>query len=181
MNLPFNIICIDIETTGSDSKLASIVQLAAVIVDTEFKTIRGLEFNSYVKPLDNFRDPSAMNIHCINEQILKTAPSLKEVLDMFENFCSPNKILASWGNYFDINFLFRQYEKLYRTNPFHHRSIDLKSIAIWERAKEDVAIRGGIKKFLSSIDEDFEGTPHNALDDIKNTIRLLQLLKGRRQ
>jgi DNA polymerase III alpha subunit (gram-positive type) len=180
MKLPFNLVCIDIETTGLNMANADIVQLAAIITDEMFKPIPGLEFNKYIKPLSSYREPNAMKIHEINEHILNSSPTLEEVLIMFENFCAENKILASWGNYFDIPFLYKQYEKINRKIPFSYKSIDLKSIAIWERAKDDIAINGNIKKMLKSLNADFDGVEHNALNDIKNTIKLLNILKGRK-
>jgi DNA polymerase III alpha subunit (gram-positive type) len=179
MHLPYELICIDLETTSADRNKGSIVQLSAVLVNQSFEPIPGAVFNEYIKPLDSFRDSSAMRIHEISESTLKIAPQLEEVLEMFENFCDKTKVLAAWGNYFDVPFLFKQYEKIGRKNPFAKKSIDLKSIAIWERAKEDIGIPGGIKKFLNSLDKDFEGVQHDALDDIKNTIELLRILKSR--
>jgi DNA polymerase III epsilon subunit-like protein len=178
MQLPFKLVCIDLETTGLDMKRASIVQLSAVIVNKQFEPIRGLEFNSYVKPLDSYKEPNAMKIHEIPENIFNNAPTLEEVLIMFENFCLNEKILASWGTYFDIPFLKEQYEKIGRKYPFSHRTIDLKSIATWERAIDGIEIKGGLKHYLKSLDHDFKGVQHDALCDIRNTVELLKIIKG---
>ncbi len=177
MTLPENIICIDIETTGPDKKLGSIVQLSAVVVDKEFNLIHAREFNSLIKPLNSFRDQRAMKTHGHSENELKTAPILEEVLTMFESFCDTDRLLASWGNYFDIDYLEEQYKKIYRKYPFKKRSMDLKSIAIWEMSKRNIPISSGIKRFLQALNRDFDGIEHNAIDDIKNTVELLRILR----
>ena len=177
MKLPENIICIDIETTSIDKEKGSIVQIAAVAVNDEFEPIRAREFDSLVKPLNSFREPSAMKLHGYTENELKLAPTLEEVLIMFESFCDKDKLLASWGNYFDISFLQEQYKKIRRDYPFKQRSTDLKSIAIWEMSKKNIPISGGIKRFLRALNSEFKGVSHNAIDDIKNTIEILRKLK----
>lgn len=179
MQLPFKLVCIDIETTGLDFERASIVQLSAVIVDKQFEPIPGLEFNSYVRPLDSYKEFGAMKTHEIPENIFNNAPTLEEVLIMFENFCLKEKILASWGAYFDIPFLKKQYKKIERKYPFSYKTVDLKSIAIWERAIDGIDVKGGLKGFLRSLKSDFKGVQHDALSDIKNTVELLKIIKGR--
>ena len=180
MKLPHNIICLDLETTDTDNKIGSIIQLSAIAVNTEFEFMHAREFNSYIRPLNNYRNPKAMAVNKISEEILYTAPSLEEVLIMFESFCENDKILGAWGAYFDIPFLREQYKKINRKYPFSYRCFDIKSAAIWELAKQDIGISGGVSKFLNVLNKKFTGTQHNALDDIRNSIRILQtVLKGR--
>ena len=178
MELPSNIICIDIETTDSDSKSGSIIQLSAIAVDKNFEPIKAREFDVFIKPLDLYRNQKAMEVNKISEEILKTATPLIEALEMFESFCDNDNILASWGAYFDVPFLKAQYNKIFRKWPFSYRSFDLKSIAIWESAKRNVPTSSGVSRFLNTINKEFIGTPHNALDDIRNTIEILRYYKN---
>ena len=180
MHFPSNLICIDIETTDSDNKIGSMIQLSAIIVNQEFEPIHAREFDMYIKPLDSYRNSKAMAVNMISEETLKTAATLHEVLDMFDSFCDKDTILASWGAYFDIPFLRKQYEKIYRKYPFSHRCFDLKSVAIWEMAKKDMPMTSGVSKFLKVIDKEFKGIQHNALDDIKNTVEILRYHKNNR-
>lgn len=175
MKLPFKLICIDIECTSPDPKLGSIVQLSAIKVDKDF-TINKKVFNEYIRPLDSYRNSRAMKVHKITEEQLRTAPNIWSVLEEFEKFCdiSKNVILASWGAYFDIPFLEKQYEKIKKPWPFQYRTLDLKSIAIWEMAKRDRPLSRGVNRYLEALDMKFEGIPHDALDDITNTIRILK-------
>lgn len=180
MRLPYSLICIDLETTDLNSEFGSLIELGAIFLSEDLKQLD--TFQSYVKPLTSFRNTNAMNVNRISEDILETAPLLPEVLEQFEQFafCKKTKkdiVLAAWGNYFDIPFLSHQYRKIYREYPFSHKSIDLKSIAIWEFAKRDIPVKGGIYSFLKYLSTDFEGVEHSALDDITNSIRILDRLR----
>ena len=180
MRFPHNIICIDIESTDSDKHKGSVIQIGAVIVnmDFEIETTRR-EFNMYIKPLDSHRNPEAMAVNKITEETLVAAINLNDALNIFEGFCGSDKELASWGAYFDIPFMRAQYTKIDRDWPFGYRCFDLKSAAIWESAKHDKPMTSGVMRFLKSINKEFEGTPHDALSDIKNTVRILEYYKGR--
>ncbi len=180
MIFPHNLICIDLETTDSDKHSGSVIQIGAVIVNKDFEVdkTRG-EFDLYIQPLDSFRNPQAMAVNKIPEEYLINAIHLNDALEMFESFCGEDDRLACWGAYFDIPFLFAQYKKISRKWPFGYRSFDLKSVAIWESAKHDIPMSSGVFKFLKSIDKEFEGTLHDGLSDIKNTVRILEYYKGR--
>ena len=180
MKFPHNLICIDIESTDSDKNSGSVIQIGAVVVNKDFKVekTRG-EFNLYIKPLDSYRNPEAMAVNKIPEECLTNAINLNDALEMFENFCGDDHRLACWGTYFDVPFLFAQYKKIGREWPFGYRCFDLKSAAIWESAKHDKPMTSGVMKFLKSINKEFKGTPHDALSDIKNTIRILEYYSGR--
>jgi len=178
MYLPHNLICVDLETTDSNANVGSIIQLSGIIVDRTFEPVYAREFNEYVCPLDSYRNPKAMEVNKISEEILNTASPLSVVLEMFESFCDQDNVLASWGNYFDISFLRQQYKKIHRNWPFSNRSFDLKSVAIWEMAKRNIPMSSGVNKFLITLGQKFEGQQHDALDDIKNTVRILKHLKN---
>ncbi len=178
MHLPTNLICLDLETTDSDNVTGSIIQISAIVVNQNFEPVHAREFNEYVCPLDSYRNPRAMEVNKISEEILRTASPLSVVLEMFESFTDNDDILAAWGNYFDIPFLKQQYKKIHREWPFSHRSFDLKSVAIWEMAKRNIPMSSGVNKFLITLGQKFEGQQHNALDDIKNTVRILKYLKN---
>jgi DNA polymerase III alpha subunit (gram-positive type) len=174
MKLPYQLTCIDIETTSLDPVLGSIIQLSAITVDTKFETIKADDFDIYVEPLNSYRDKKAMDINKIVEDTLCDAPTLNEALELFENYCGKNTILASWGSYFDIPFLKKQYEKINREYPFSYKTIDLKSIAIWEMSKRDAKATGGVSDFLKTLEMEFVGIEHNSLDDIKNAVEVLR-------
>jgi DNA polymerase III epsilon subunit-like protein len=175
MILPKKLVCLDIETTDADATLGSIIQLSAVLVDKQFNIID--EFNEYVKPLDNHRNLEASKIHQISEETIAEGLSLNTALELFENFCGKNRLVASYPSGFDWPFLRKQYDKIGRAYPFGRQIVCLKSIAIWEMAKRDILIVGGVKKIAEALNKEFIGTPHNAIDDIKNTVYILQNFK----
>jgi len=177
MKFSFNTICLDIETTDVSNEIGSIIQLGAIYLNDEFEEIDS--FSTYIKPLDSHRNQKAMSVNEISEDILAHSPSLTEALELFENFVfqklKNNKIrLAAWGAYFDIPFLRMQYKKIHREWPFGHKSIDLKSIAIWELSKRNIPLFGGVEKALKYLNLEFEGRQHDALADINNSVRVLK-------
>ena len=174
MKLIQNTICVDIETTDSNPEIGSIIQLSGIVVGKDFKPMFAREFDTYIKPLDEYRNIQAMQVNGISEENLINAPSLYEALEMFESFCGYDKLLAAWGSYFDVPFLRKQYDKIRRRWPFGHKSFDLKSIAIWETSKKGIDdVKGGLSGYLEMNGEVFTGTKHNSLDDIKNTVKLM--------
>jgi len=174
MILPKEMICLDIETTGTDFDISSVIQISAVLVDKQLNIID--EFDEYVKPLNWYRKTKAMEVNKISEETMAEGLSLNTALELFENFCGRNKFIASWPSGFDWPFLRKQYDKIGRAYPFGRRVVCLKSIAIWEMAKRNMEVKGGVKKVIESLNKKFIGIPHNAIDDIKNTVYILQEL-----
>ena len=177
MKLSFDTICLDIETTDVDSRIGSIIQIGAIFLNDEFEEIDS--FSTYIFPLDSHRNQKAMAVNKISEDILSHSPTLSEALELFENFVFQKKEnkknrLAAWGAYFDIPFLRAQYKKINRDWPFGHKSIDLKSIATWELSKRNISLNGGVEKALRYLNLEFEGRQHDALADIKNSVRILK-------
>lgn len=177
MKLPSKIVAIDLETTDSDHHLGDIAQIGAVIVNEDLSL--GATFSEYAHPLSDHRSKRAMEVNHIDETILDAAAHPSVVLASFLTFAKQAgnlPILASWGTYFDITFLRETYRKLGIDYPFSYRCIDLKTIAIWEMAKCGKSMSGGVNKFLEALDMSFEGTPHDGLDDIINTMRIIKKL-----
>lgn len=183
MKLPFETVCIDIETTDLNSTTGSIIQIGAIMLDKRFNEIDS--FNSYVKPLDSHRNSDAMRVNNISEETLSTAPTLQEVLILFESFAQTNveeknkAVLASWPSHFDIPFLKKQYGKIKRQWPFDYRSLDLKSIATWEMSKKDIDLQTSshLSDYVEKLNLKIKGTTHDALSDIRASVDILQELK----
>jgi DNA polymerase III alpha subunit (gram-positive type) len=177
MNFKDKIICIDIETTDINPDIGSIIQISALKLDNNFEYDEYDVFNEYIKPLDNHRSKEAMKVNNISEEILSEANNLNDVLLFFENYCDDYKILSAWGNYFDIPFLRKQYEKINSKWPFNHKTYELKTIALWEMAKKDISLKhGSLIEIINETGMVFEGNQHDALDDIKNTVNLIKKL-----
>lgn len=177
MKLPFKIIALDLETTDSDFRFGEIIEIGAVIINEDLST--GREFWSLMRPLTQHRNIEAMEVNKISEDDLDEAAHPMQVLSQFEELAlsvDSRPILGAWGTHFDVVYLQDTYKKLKRDYPFSYRCVDLKSIAIWEMSKKCKSPTGGVSRFLEAIGLEFEGTPHKALDDIKNVVRILQHL-----
>lgn len=180
MNLPNKYICIDIETTDSEADLGDVVQIGAMVLNEDLSV--GADFSTFIKPLSAHRSKRAMEVNGIPDHILDMSPEPNEALDAFERWAfeasgSDRPLLAAWGTYFDVTFLRQFYKKIGRKWPFSYRCLDLKSIAIWEVSKKggDTAA-GGVDTFLNILGLKFDGREHDALDDIRNTLRIIQNL-----
>lgn len=179
MKLPTKYVCIDIETTGTEGEEADVIQIGAVILNEDLSSTT--EFNLLLKPTSDYRSAKAMEVNGISEERLADALKAEDALQMFEDWAffhvGDRPLLAAWGTYFDITFMRAFYKRLGRKWPFSYRCLDLKSIAIWEVSKKggDTAT-GGVDTFLKFLGLSFEGTEHDGLDDIKNTVKIIQHL-----
>jgi len=179
MKLPNKYIAIDIETSDSEGDIGDVIQIGAVIINEDLSA--GPEWSIYLKPTSPHRNPKAMEVNKISEETLAEAMTADQCLDIFESWCKQHAgkrpLLAAWGTYFDVSFMRQFYKKIGRHWPFSYRCLDLKTIAIWEVSKRggDTAA-GGVDTFLNLLGLEFEGTAHDALDDIKNTVRIIQNL-----
>lgn len=131
-------IAIDIETTGLDPKFSDIIELSAALVRNDvvincYQTLvnPGYEIDKFIEELTG-----------ITNSMLKTAPTISEVLESYLKFIGNNVVLGHNIN-FDINFIYdncintlgipfrndfidtmRLSRKLFSDCP-HHRLIDL--------------------------------------------------------
>lgn len=173
-------IAIDVETTDVNSSIGEIIQIGAVVINEDCSM--GETFQTLVKPMTAHRNPEAMAVNCISAKQLLKAPNATDALAAFEAFAfqvGKRPILAAWASYFDVPFLESLYARAGRKFPFSYKNIDLKAIAVWEAAKHDMRtgdlkVGGGVSGFLQLLGLEFEGTPHDGLDDITNSVRILQ-------
>lgn len=98
---PDNFVVFDIETTGLNSKTDEIIEIGAIkvknnqIVDT---------FTTLIKP-EYLIDPFITSLTGITNEMVKDAPSIKEVLLNFLNFIGDDILIGHNVN-FDINFIY---------------------------------------------------------------------------
>ena len=176
LKFPYKFIAIDLETTDIDPEKGSICQIGAVYVDKELNIVK--TFNEYVKPLDDHRNKKAMQVNKIEEKTLEEKGlNLHQALGAFEFFCGDARQLAAWGAHFDLPFLKKQYEKINRKYWFSYRHFDIKSAAIWEMARRGTPMVSGVARFCKANGLEFEGTAHDALSDIENSVKLLQYFR----
>lgn len=102
VKMPSNFTVIDIETTGLDPNYDEIIEIGAIkvkdnkIIDT---------FESLVNPGDYYIDDFITDLTGITNEMVKTAPSLEDILPGYIDFIK-NDILLGHNVHFDINFLY---------------------------------------------------------------------------
>ncbi len=179
MKFPYKHVAFDVETTDVDTHLGEIIQIGALILNEDLSI--GETFMRYIKPYTTHRNPKAMEVNKITEAQLEGAQTMAIVLPMFEKFAmqaGKRPVLSAWASYFDVPFLKEAYAVEARDFPFSYKNLDLKAIAQWEAAQRelvlDPATGSGIAGYLAALGLTFEGTAHDGLDDIKNSIRILK-------
>ena len=120
---PNNYVVLDIETTGFNPKEHEIIELSAIRVENgQIKE----EFSKLVN-LIGYLSGYISNLTGITLDMLKDAPSIKEVILDFKNFCS-NSIVIGHNINFDLSFINTQMIQNYDM-PFTNDYIDTLKIA----------------------------------------------------
>lgn len=126
-----DLIIIDVETSGSNFKTSSIIQLGAV----EFSKAgewTGRFFDSYIKPYTDEWSEKAAQIHRIKKEfLLEKGKDIKDALIDFQEFIGKGAnefYIAQWSCGFDTGMLQQAYSKSDLSYPFHYRSYDIASI-----------------------------------------------------
>ncbi len=132
-----NLVIIDVETSGSDTRTASIIQLGAVKL-SKTGVIGKVTFELNVLPYKELWDKNAERIHGITkEDLLKTGYWITKVLQHFEEWAGDPKTfyLAQWSCGFDTDMMRGAYEStLAMKYPFSYRVFDVASIVRWHLA-----------------------------------------------
>lgn len=173
MNLPFNIIVLDLETAGDPDQ--RIVEIGAVRLDEQLRET-GETFEALIdgRPLD----PVVIDIHHITSEMLEGKPKFSEMHRDFEAWCLPFKpyTLWSWSD-FDHCTLRDEYRRCGLRYAHSGHAFDIKSLVWWEVLKHGYPSRTfPVDRALSILGIPFEGQKHRALPDAKMEARLLQFI-----
>ena len=103
-----NIVAFDVETTGLDHNVDSIIQLAAVKFDSDFRELD--TYCVYVKPENDFTiAEGAFEKHGLTKEfILENGYPSSSVMQQFNEFCKDCDMLSYNGNTFDIRFIVKE-------------------------------------------------------------------------
>ena len=175
-----NKLFIDVETTSLDTKKGAIIQIACIpIVDMEEKK----PFVSFIKPhVDAKVELKSLQISNITENRFYTFPSQKDVLDKLIEYISSfdtGFTLAGHNVQFDKDFLFNMYCRNGKRNDFLNvfRPNNLCTLEMARARKKDIKSKMNLgalcKYFKIPLDK-----AHDALEDIKSTILLYDVLSG---
>lgn len=125
---PHDLVFLDFETTGLEIGNESIIEVGACKVDQ-----RGQEhfFQELVKPVADIK-PLITQITGINNEMIKNAPPLKDVLQAFMEFCGNAQIVAHNAQ-FDVPWLITSLMRHQFEVPFNQVLCTLK----WAKTIED--------------------------------------------
>ena len=145
---------IDFETTGLEIGNESIIELGACKV-----TPNGKEyfFQEFVRPVNEI-SPLITNITGITNDMVKHAPSLKEVLVEFVRFCGDNVNIIAHNAQFDIPWLLTSLKR-------HNQELDIKNVLCtlkWAKGVEEG------KRSLGALSKKYQighENAHRALSD----------------
>ena len=181
MNFKKDILLIDTEFSGFDLQKHDLLQIAAVLLDK--KTLKEKEvFSSFIKPGSwQHRNRESMAVNKISFDVVKNAPSLKQVIKTFDKTFGHNVIQAFYVGYNDKRFLMNAYKKCGVKWQFDYHYFDLWSLFYPHlalknqlRSKKDFAGFGLeylIKKFKIKIDKN---NLHDALVDCRVEAEVLR-------
>lgn len=180
-----DILVFDIEATGIDVTKHEIIQLAGVLLDK--KTLKEKKsFTSFIKPKNwAKRDAEAMAVNAISWEQLKNAPSVKSVLQKFNNTFGKNCIPSNYGGNLDIIFLPAAYRSVSMKYPFEYHTFNM-----WPLFYTYMALLGKLnnrKRFVGFSLEDLGDylkvarpkDRHDALVDCRYEADVLRALLGK--
>ncbi len=145
----------DTETTGVSAKKDRIIELAA------FDPVREASYQVLIHP--GFSIPAeATAIHHITNEMVKDAPSFKEITDDFTKFCEGDSVLIAHNNDgFDKHFMREEFLRSECELPDWKYLDTLK----WARKYRPDLPRHSLQ-FLREIYGFEENNAHRALDDV---------------
>lgn len=153
------------------------IEIGAYLLDTRYFTVVD-KFHSFVKPILN----PVLSDYCkeltkITQENIDTAENFPTVYSKFVSWASqvgvrseqPIALLASWGCY-DYGQLIKDCMLHKIKFQFKHEHINVKGMF------SDFTGSGmvGLNEALALRQMNFEGQPHNAIDDVRNTYRILK-------
>lgn len=171
MDLTKPIIVIDLEATCCDvgtikREDMEIIQIGACYIECDGTTTIVREFNKYVKPTINpILTPFCTELTGITQQQVDSADKFAVVYDEFKDWAGSydSYYLASWGDYDRKQFMLDCNRARKRYELGSH--FNLKNMFNGKRM--------GLTKALNHCSMQFVGQHHSAIDDARNTVRLL--------
>lgn len=128
-------VAIDIETTSLDKNIGSIIEIAIIQYDIDFRPMLGIKFISKIKPVTQYGiDPEALKVNNLTLEELNDAPTAAQVRNMFlewkDGIFGEEKLKPLGHNYagFDQIFL-EKWLGDYYYKIFNHHSRDSVQIA----------------------------------------------------
>lgn len=107
----YNFVIFDTELTGLNRRRDEIIAIGAVHV-RDLKILVGESFHSYIRPPTRTTATESTLIHRITPEQLTEAPTLKEVLPGFIEFCGPALLVGHYVS-LDVDFINKASKKIF--------------------------------------------------------------------
>lgn len=163
-------IVVDLELNQPSNK---IIQIGAVLLNARSGKIIDY-FSVFVNPEELLSD-FIVKLTGITQQQVDSGMSIHEGLSVFWDFVRLNTptLVAAWGS--DVRFLRRESANIGLSSlPKKIRELDIKAMfQVIKCGFPSRKVRGGLADTLHMFGFEFDGRPHNALDDARNTSKLL--------
>ena len=170
---------IDLEATCDDQGAVpreemEVIEIGAALLDPATWEVKE-EFDSFVRPVRNPRlTPFCTRLTTIAQADVDAAPGFVEAVAKMQDWLRPFRLTAwgSWGNY--------DRRQIQQDCDFHGMPfpIQVQHFNLKDRftKRQELPRRPGLGTALRIAGMEFEGTPHRALDDVRNIARLMPLM-----
>lgn len=153
-----------------------IIEIGAVALDGNGPQILG-EFQSFIKPIrHSILTQFCMELTTINQDQVDNARLMKEVMIDFSQWINSFEmpVFCSWGNY-DRNHLLQDCAFNSVDYPFSDSHINIK-----QRFAKNLGLKKslGLGNALKQVNFQFKGTPHRAIDDVRNMACISKYIFG---
>ena len=170
---------IDLEATCDDQGAVpreemEVIEIGAALLDPATWEVKE-EFDSFVRPVRNPRlTPFCTRLTTIAQADVDAAPDFVEAVAKMQDWLRPFRLTAwgSWGNY-DRRQIQQDCDFHGIVFPIQAQHFNLKDRFT---KRQGLARRPGLGTALRIAGLEFEGTPHRALDDVRNIARLMPLM-----
>lgn len=170
-NRTFNqeFVVFDLETTGLSPTQNEILEIGAICT-RNFLPVK--QFQTLVKPSGPIH-PDATKVHGITDEMVKDAPSLKDVLPKLMDFIGPRTLVAHNAR-FDLSFL-QEGLKKHLNREFNNPSIDTLSLSRECFTLPSYALGALAKAFGIEMEK-----AHRSIDDCLATLELFKKIEEHR-
>ena len=167
IDFPTDYVLFDIETTGLDSECDEIIEIGALKVRN---TTVVNQFHSLIKPKHSI-DEFITELTGITNEMVKDAPSIKDVLPLFADFIGEDILIGHNVN-FDINFIYDNLLR-YKFSPLINNYVDTLRLA--RRILPDLK-HHRLKDLADYYNVDTDGN-HRSMKDVEITKCIYDKLK----
>lgn len=168
------IVFVDLETTGLDSRCHGILEIGALFCDKEGQLTS--TYSSDVNPGWVDIDDRALEVNGFTDERIQQGTDLTTVLTEFNSRVEGQALLAGWNIPFDEGFLREAYRNCGMMWPFDYHTLDVWSL--FQTLKLAGVVEGHLRlKALVErygLKQEGDGEAHSAMADITWTYRLWQ-------